>query len=378
MAGNRVAIIGAGIGGLTAAIVLRRKGFRVTVYEQTPSLAPVGSGISLACNAMAVLDWLGLRARVEQAGVQVEEFLVSDTALNPVQRVSMNWMRGRFGYGMVTIRRGDLHAILAEALGPEHLVQGKRFQALEQTGQGVTFRFADGSLDEADWLLGADGIHSRVRACLFGKIPLRYSGQTCFRGLVPFELPEPQARKGYEIWGRTFRLGFVNTRPGEVYYFCVTRMQPGTLFGPPAARALMAEGLAGFPPFVRELAANTPDDTLIQTDLYDFPPLPRWHEGRAGLIGDAAHATTPNLGQGGAQAIEDGYFLDQCSDGAASRIGLEDFFRRRHAKTARITRDSYRFGQMAHLRRLGALRNWVLRRVPQWVTHRQGAWILRL
>ncbi len=207
---------------------------------------------------------------------------------------------------------------------------------------------------------------------------MRYSGQTCFRGLVPFELPREYFRKAVEIWDQAFRFGFANTKPDEVYFFCVSKAKAGNVLTPGDARALMLDGLAAFPPFVRDMIAATSDQSLIQTDLYDFTPLPRWSEGRAGLIGDAAHATTPNLGQGGAQAIEDGYHLDSFIDRENHRIDFQGFYRRRFRKTARITKRSYWFGKLAHAGRLVAARNWTLRRIPQGVTNRQAAWIFRL
>ena len=375
---NRVAIIGAGISGLTAAIFLQRKNFDVTIYEKAPALAPVGSGIALSANALNVLESIGLIPEIMAAGVPSEAQLVTDVSLKPIQRVEMDWVARQFGQGMVAIRRSDLHGILAEKFGPERIVLGRECSGLTRNKSGARIGFADGSEVEADWVIGADGIHSRVRTCLFGEVPLRYSGQTCFRGMAPFQLPDPYKQCGVEIWGGRFRLGFVSTRPGEVYYFCVFSTPPGSAYSPPAAREVMLNGLADFPPFVKALVAATPDDSLIQTDMYDFPPLARWSDGPVGLIGDAAHATTPNLGQGGAQAIEDGYHLDAFADGKSHHIDFEGFFHRRSKKTARITRVSYWFGKGAHLIRLGALRNFILRLTPQWVLHGQARWVLKL
>jgi 2-polyprenyl-6-methoxyphenol hydroxylase-like FAD-dependent oxidoreductase len=368
---SRIAIVGGGIAGLATAIYLRRRGLDVTVYERTPTFAPVGAGILLSPNAIEVLDRVGLAADAVAAGVSLERFMVSDVSLEPYQSVSAEWCRTHFEHGLVTLRRSDLHAVLAGGLGDGVVRLGKELTSLAATPEGVRLDFADGSTETADQVLGADGLRSRVRSSLFGDVPLRYAGQTTFRALVPFELSAPWARRGLEIWGGPFRFGFSSTKPDEVYYFCVFESPPGTSHSAEEARSLMLEGLRGFPTIVHDLVEATPADALLQTDLDDFKPLPRWSVGPVGLIGDAAHAMTPNLGQGGAQALEDAYHLDECVDTETGSIDMDRFHHRRRAKTARITNQSYLFGKLAHARRLTGLRDFVLRATPAWVTLRQ-------
>lgn len=368
---SRIAIVGGGIAGLATAIYLRCRGLDVTVYERTPTFAPVGAGILLSPNAIEVLDRVGLAQDAVAAGVSLEEFMVSDVSLRPYQRLSAEWCRTHFKHGLVTLRRSDLHAVLAAGLEDGVVRLGKELTSLTAKPEGVRLDFADGSTETADQVLGADGLRSRVRSSLFGEVPLRYAGQTTFRALVPFELSAPWARKGLEIWGGPFRFGFSSTKPDEVYYFCVFEAPPGTSHPPEEARGLMLDGLRDFPGIVRELVEATPSDALLQTDLDDFEPLPRWSNGPVGLIGDAAHATTPNLGQGGAQALEDAYHVDACVDVETGRVDLERFYRRRRVKTARITNQSYLFGRLAHATRLTGLRDFVLRATPTWVTLRQ-------
>jgi 2-polyprenyl-6-methoxyphenol hydroxylase-like FAD-dependent oxidoreductase len=375
---KRIAIVGGGIAGLATAIFLRRRGVEVAVYERAPAFAPVGAGILLSPNALAVLDAIGLSEGALAAGVPLEEFSVTDLSLEPYQRLSVEWCRERFGHGLVTLRRSDLHAVLAAGLGDGVVRLGKDLTSLEATRDGVRLAFADGSSATADQVLGADGLRSRVRSSLFGEVPLRYSGQTSFRALVPFELPAPWARTGIEIWGGTFRFGFASTTPNEVYYFCVVVQPPGTSCFSDDARGWISEGLKGFPPIVRELVAATPAEALLQTDIYDFKPIPRWSVGPVGLIGDAAHAATPNLGQGGAQALEDAYYLDACVDEPSGGIDLDRFHRRRRRKTARITSQSYLFGRLAHAHRFVGLRDLILRATPRSMTLRQTASIYRL
>jgi len=375
---NDFAIVGGGIAGLASAISLRRRGIDVTVYERAPEFAPVGAGILLSPNAFAVLDFLGLAEAASAAGVPLEEFAVTDVSLRPYQKLAASWCREHFGHGLVTLRRSDLHAVLLSKLEDGVVQLGKELVALEQMPDGVRLAFADGSTAVADQVLGADGLRSRVHSRLFGEVPLRYAGQTTFRALVPFELPPPFARKGIEIWGGTIRFGFASTKPDEVYWFCVFDAPAGTSHSAEEARSLMLRDLGAFPGVVRELVDATPDDALLQTDIYDFKPIPRWSVGPIGLIGDAAHATTPNLGQGGAQALEDAYHLDACVDAGTRRVDLERFHRIRRAKTAYITNQSFLFGKLAHARRFTRLRDWILRSTPERMTLRQTARIYRL
>ena len=375
---STIAIVGGGIAGLATAISLRRRGIDVTVYERTPEFAPVGAGILLSPNAFAVLDFLGLAGEASAAGVELEEFAVTDLALRPYQHLTAEWCREHFRHGLVTLRRSDLHAVLLSGLGDDAVQLGKELESLERSPGGVRLTFADGSSAVADQVLGADGLRSRVHASLFGKVPLRYAGQSTFRALVPFELPPPYARTGTEIWGGSIRFGFASTKPDEVYYFCVFDAPPGTSYSATEARRMMLRDLAAFPGVVRELVEATPDGALLQTDIYDFEPIPKWSVGPIGLIGDAAHATTPNLGQGGAQALEDAYHLDACVDAETGRLDLERFHRIRRSKTAHITNQSFLFGQLAHARRLTGLRDWILRATPRWATLRQTARIYRL
>lgn len=373
-----IAIVGGGIAGLAAAISLRSRGLEVTVYERTSEFAPVGAGILLSPNAFAVLDFLGLAEAARVSGVPLEEFAVTDLSLRPYSDLSAEWCMRHFGHGLVTLRRSDLHSVLLSGLDDGVVRLGKELASVDRAPDGVHLRFTDGSTEIAAQVLGADGLRSRVHASLFGEVPLRYAGQTTFRALAPFELPSRFARRGIEIWGGSIRFGFASTKPDEVYWFCVFDAPAGTSHSPTEAKSLMQRDLLAFPEVVRDLVEATRDDALLQTDIYDFKPIRRWSVGPVGLIGDAAHATTPNLGQGGAQALEDAYHLAACVDSGTGRVDLERFRRRRRKKTAHITNQSFLFGKLAHARRLTGLRDLVLRATPRWATLRQTARIYRL
>ncbi len=171
----------------------------------------------------------------------------------------------------------------------------------------MTVRFSDGSATQADLLIGADGLHSVIRQQLFPSIAVRYSGQTCFRGIASFTLPPQLARTCQEWWSGEYRFGFSAIDAQHVYWFAPMLAPTGR---PETFAELRLENrYAAFPALVPALLRHTPPTEIIRTDLYELPSLPYWRQGRVVLLGDAAHAMTPNLGQGGAQAIEDAVVL---------------------------------------------------------------------
>jgi len=368
-------IIGGGIGGLTAAVALRRRGIDAHVYEAAPALRPVGKGIWVPTNAMQVLDRLGLAAAVRRAGWPLDRIqlraadgrLLSDFDLRPVAL--------KYGHTTVSIHRAELVRVLADALPPDALHLGRRCTAVEPDEGGVTVHFADGAAARGDVLVAADGIHTAVREQFFPRAALRYSGITCYRGVADLDLPAELARTCWEVWGGAARIGFSAVGPGQVYWFApVTAPANSPL---PAGADLAAE-LAGryatFPDPIPAILRRTPSSDIIRTDLYDLTALRRWWQGRVVLLGDAAHAMTPNLGQGGAQAIEDAYVLaDRLAAAPTPEQAFREYERLRRPKVRWVVNTAWRLGRLAHVRGRWpqALRNAAMRWTPGWVSARQ-------
>jgi 2-polyprenyl-6-methoxyphenol hydroxylase-like FAD-dependent oxidoreductase len=246
----------------------------------------------------------------------------------------------------VAIHRADLHDVLLSAAAPDQVILGTTVRALEHRAGGVEVELDDGSRLSCDLLVGADGLRSRVRELLCGAVPLRYSGYTCWRFVLPDELG---IQRVAEMWGRGRRFGIVPIGRGGLYCFT-------TLNGPgdhePFARLPLEEFRALYrdfggdvPPILEALAPETP---LLHNDLCDVL-APRFVQGRAALLGDAAHATTPNMGQGAAMAIEDAAVLDQELSAGASDVpaALARYERRRRPRVERIREQSWRFGRLA-------------------------------
>jgi 2-polyprenyl-6-methoxyphenol hydroxylase-like FAD-dependent oxidoreductase len=343
----RAIIVGAGIGGLSAALALRRVGVGVTVYERAPGLTEVGAGISLWANALRALDHIGAGPAVRAVSlpIQQSEFRVRDG-----YRVAASYptaaFEQRFGVApfVAMVHRAELVAALAGCLPAGVARYGFECVGVEPGRERAVVRFKDGHADEADVVIGADGIRSAVRASLFGPKEPRYAGYTCWRGVCPRPVALAPGYAG-EWWGRGRRFG-ITTLPGDRVYWWATKNKPaGRRAGD--ERGYVAEAFRGWADPVPELLAATPSGAVLRNDIVDRPPTPGWASGRAVLIGDAAHPTTPNLGQGGCMAIEDAAVLARrLLGGGEPAPNLAAFAEDRYPRTSAITRASWRFGRL--------------------------------
>jgi 2-polyprenyl-6-methoxyphenol hydroxylase-like FAD-dependent oxidoreductase len=371
---HHVIIIGGGIGGLTAAIALQRRGIAAHVYEAAPELRTVGAGISLQANAVQVLDRLGLAETVRRAGAAPARAELLDERGTILQTIDLRAIEQRYGFPTIAIHRARLHDALLAQLAKGTLHLGKAARQIEQDGQSVHVQFADGSTAQGSVALAADGVRSGVRRQLFPEAQPRYSGQSSYRAVMRTALPIELEQVGQEIWGRGRRFGFSPIGGGEVYCFATLDAPPGVTESVAQAKAQLQELFASFPAPVSNLIAAAEAEQLIRTDMDDLRPLPRWYHGRVALLGDAAHATTPNLGQGGAQAIEDAWVLaESLARYAAPEQAFAAYQRTRQAKATMVVNRSWQMGKLAHLKNpLGrALRNALMRGAPPSLSQKQ-------
>ena len=373
----KILVVGGGIGGLTTAIALQRKGFDVHVYEAAAVVQPVGKGIWLPTNAMLMLDRLGLSGAVMGGGVPLERIEIRDTKDGVLLRLNLHEVKMKYGQTTVSIHRAVLHTVLLEHVQPGTFHLGKRCTGLAPANDGVTVQFHDGTQVAGDVLVGTDGIHSVIRRALFPDATLRYGGQTCYRGVATLALPASLARTCWEVWGGESRFGFSALGPRQVYWFApVTAPASSARRG--SLSAELAERYAGFPTPIPAIIERTPMEEIIRTDLYDLSPLKRWWQGRVILLGDAAHAMTPDLGQGGAQAIEDAMVLaDNLSNCRVISEAFRQYERVRRPRVRRIVRTAWHYGQIAHIRNrwLQRLRNVGLKTVPDRVNLKRVEWL---
>jgi salicylate hydroxylase len=325
MSRRSAAIIGAGIGGLTAALALLRRGWHVRVYEQAPVLKEVGAGISISPGAGAGLASLGLApallgaslpvARLAFAHFQTGEVLASSPALDPAGAADPGLRVARH------IHRADLQTLLIDGvrtLDPDAIVPGRCFLRSEQNTR-VIAHFADGSREEADVLIGADGVRSVVRRGLFGDDAPRFAGQVAFRCLLPQASAAPYLSAGNAV---------VSIGPGRIFHRYLIRhgsvlnvvgiaqsdAWPHESWNTPASSAEFLALYHDFHSDVTALIRQAAGPELIKWGLFVRPPLPRWSRDRIGLLGDAAHPILPFLGLGAALAIEDAVVIARALD----------------------------------------------------------------
>jgi 2-polyprenyl-6-methoxyphenol hydroxylase-like FAD-dependent oxidoreductase len=344
----RVIVVGSGIGGLTAAIALRRVGFDVTVYERAPELREVGAGISLWANAIRALDHVGAGDAVRAVSQPMTH---SEFRTRNGYRVAMRFRAEDFEkkYGVSPFvcmtHRAELVGALAGRLPPGVARYGFECTSAETRADRAVVWFKNGHSDEADVVIGADGIRSAVRVALQLPGEPRYAGYTCWRGICLRPAGLDAGASG-EWWGRGRRFGITTLPRDRVYWYATWNTPMG---GQEAdERGFVLEQFHDWADPVPELIASTPADWVLRNDIFDRPPVRPWSKGRVGLIGDAAHPTTPNFGQGGCQAIEDGVVLARAlaTNLADPTAALEAFTAERFKRTSAITNESWRFGRI--------------------------------
>lgn len=364
-AGAPAIVVGGGIGGLSAAIALRRAGIQAEVHERAPELREVGAGISLWPNATRQLREWGLLDDVLRRGYRFTTGEMRDVR----GRVLTQMHLPPADAPSVLIHRADLHAILADGLPPWAVRTGAEFRRLRETADGVVADFGEAGTEEGRFLVGADGLHSAVRRQVLGDGEPVYRGYPVWRGVAPAGTVEWTSLT--ETLGRGLRFGTVPIGGGRVAWWATANEPEHADDGPEGRKARLLRLFGDWHRPIPQLIEATPGDEILKNGTYDRPPVRRWGRGRVTLLGDAAHPTTPNFGQGGCMAIEDAAVLARClAETDDVPVALRAFEARRYRRTAWITRESLRYGRVAQWQRAGAvrLRETILRLAPPAVT----------
>jgi len=363
-----VNIIGAGIGGLTTALTLKQKGLHINIFESSAEIKPVGAGIILANNAMQVFQKLGIQDKIEKAGNKISYMKITDANLTKISVVDLAEYEKKYGVHNIAIHRGALQKILANEIGYDNINLSKRLSKIEKADL-FKLTFEDNTTIESKLVIGADGIKSAVRNQLFGEGILRNANQKCWRGICEIDLPQKYLNELNEAWGKGKRFGFVNIGDKKVYWYALTNSK-----NVKTEQVNLTEMFKEFHNDILNIISATKKEQIIVSDIIDLKPIDKWQNENVCLIGDAAHATTPNLGQGACQAIEDAYVLGKLLD---SGITIENTFKEyenaRRKKAHMIVNTSWTVGKMAHIEnRFGIwLRNFIMKNLPKSANKKQ-------
>jgi 6-hydroxynicotinate 3-monooxygenase len=336
------AIIGAGIGGLALAGFLARKGVDVTVYEQAREFQRIGAGIQMSPNAMRVLRALGLEPGLRRVAFYPPAWShrVWDTGEHLADLTFGAEAEERYGAPYLLMHRGDLHAALFSAVAPELIAFDKKLVGLDRSGSGVTLRFADGSSAHADAVVGADGVHSKIREILLGPEKPKFTGRVAHRTVYPSALMGDFAVSTCtKWWGPDRHIVIYPVKAArEEIYFVTSVPDPGWDVESWSARGEMGEVIEAFTGFhdeVQRVLAACPQ--VHKWALFERDPLPTWRDGPVALLGDACHPMTPYMAQGAASALEDAAMLARCigefSDPAEA---FQRYEATRHGRTSRL------------------------------------------
>lgn len=353
--------MGAGIGGLTTALLLQQKGFNINVFESASAIEPVGAGIIMANNAMQIYKKAGLSNRIENAGYKVSLMKITDERMRVLSVMDLEKYEAKYGVYNIAIHRAALQKMLAEEIGFENIHLSKRLAKIENKGDYI-FTFEDGSVSDSNIVIGADGIRSTVRNQLFHTGEIRDTQQVCWRGICDLDFSGKYQHEAIEMWGRGKRFGFVRISETKIYWYAVINA-----WLVKESETSLADLFSEFDNDVQKIIEATEPHSIFKTNIIDLKPIFSWAKGNACIIGDAAHATTPNMGQGACQAIEDAYAISELfATGKTTEEVFLLYEKRRMKKAHEIVNRSWTVGKMSHIENgIGIwLRNALMKTMP--------------
>lgn len=337
----KVTIVGAGIGGLTLANALQMKGIDFEIFEAFSEFKTVGAGIILAQNAMEVFRALEMAPRLREVGNSLNSVRITDPNLRVLLESSTPGESET-----VALHRADLQNQLLFNLPKEKIHLGKRIDKLDTTNGKTVLMFDDGTSHRASLVIGCDGINSKVRDAVVANSEIRYANQSCWRGVLNYQVPTEFAENVHEIWGKGMRIGIVQLNSEQVYWYALRNSEKGDEH---LTHADLAQLFKHYPALVIDILKATGDDQIILSDMIDLDPIEKWYQGNNCLLGDAAHATTPNMGQGACQSIVDAKVLADClSLYDAAPKAFKEYQKQRFKAANKITKMSWTLGKIAH------------------------------
>lgn len=323
-----VVIIGAGMGGLTTGIALKKFGHQVRIFEQTEKILPVGAAISLWSNGVKCLNYLGLTDKIAKLGGQMDDLAYVDGLTGDVMtQFSLLPLIEEVGQRPYPVARADLQNMLMDEFGRDQIHLGKKMVSLEEKTDYVEVHFADGSSTQADLLIGADGTHSLTRTYVLGQqVQRRYAGYVNWNGLVEISEDLAPAQQWTTYVGEGKRASLMPVADGKFYFFLDVPLPAGLDNNRDDYKKLLKQYFAYWCLPVQQLIERLDPQKTNRVEIHDIEPFTQFYKGRVVILGDAAHSTTPDIGQGGCQAMEDAIYLARSLQ--INTLGIEDALRR--------------------------------------------------
>lgn len=366
---DTIAIIGGGIAGLTCAIAFEKLGYKTTVFESRKSIEADGAGIAVAGNAIGAFKLLDIDQAIIARGQMVNHFPILDENGRTLFAVKPHQIKKNRTLSNFAIHRAELHQALLSQIVDSEVKPNKRLKNIEEENNGYRLSFEDDTSDFFNYVIGADGIRSQVRQFVNPKSKIRFAGYDCWRGITE---NFSGAKDGFETWGKKGRFGMVPLADNKIaWYLCLNRKGDKPL---QKSKAALAKLFQNYHDPIPEIINSTPTDSILFNPIIDLKPHKIYTKGNILLIGDAAHATTPNLGQGACQAIETVATLFQLlQDSKDLRSAFKDLEKKRIRRTHYIANTSWLVGKAAQLENpiLVGVRNFIFRNTPSRINNKQ-------
>ncbi|RXS96286.1 FAD-dependent urate hydroxylase HpxO [Acinetobacter junii] len=323
-----IAIVGAGMGGLTAGIALKKFGHQVTIYEQAAEILPVGAAISLWSNGVKCLNYLGLTDQIQALGGQMESLAYIDGLNNQTMtQFDLTPLYKEVGQRAYPVARADLQQLLMETFGLENIKLGMKMTEIEDQSEYVNIHFADGSQIKADLLIGADGTHSITRKFVLGhQVERRYAGYVNWNGLVQIDEKIAPAQQWTTYVGEGKRVSLMPVAQNRFYFFFDVPIEAGLPNQRDQYKTELKKYFKDWCSPVHQLIDCLDEQKTNRVEIHDIEPFMNFYKGCVVLLGDAAHSTTPDIGQGGCQAMEDAIYLARALQ--INTFGLSDALER--------------------------------------------------